>query len=54
LHEAEDDPEVKANDGKPFHNLAMGTFTEDEILVSGSRENTTVREYRLALKRIRK
>lgn len=54
LHEVEDDPEVKANDGKPFHNLAQGTFTEDEIVVSGSRENTKIREYRLVLKRIRK
>jgi len=54
LHEDENDPEVKANDGKPFHNLAQGTFTEDEIVVSGSRENTNIREYRLVLKRIRK
>ena len=54
LHEDENDPEVKANDGKPFHNLAQGTFTENEIIVSGSRENTAIREYRLVLKRIRK
>jgi len=54
LHEDETDPEVKANEGKPFHNLAQGTFTENEIIVSGSRENTTIREYRLVLKRIRK
>ena len=54
LHEDENDPEVKANEGKPFHNLAQGTFTDDEIIVSGSRENTTIREYRLVLKRIRK
>ena len=54
LHEDENDPEVKANGGKPFHNLAQGIFTENEIVVSGSRENTTVREYRLVLKRIRK
>jgi len=54
LHEDENDPEVKANDGKPFHNLAQGTFTESEIIISGSRENTTIREYRLVLKRIRK
>jgi hypothetical protein len=54
LHEDENDPEVKANEGKPFHNLAHGTFTDDEIVVSGSRENTTIREYRLVLKRIRK
>lgn len=52
LHEDENDPEVKANDGKPFHNLAQGTFTENEIIVSGSRENTKIREYRLVLKRI--
>jgi hypothetical protein len=54
LHEAENDPEVKANEGKPFHNLAQGTFTDDEIVVSGSRENTKIREYRLVLKRIKK
>ncbi len=54
LHDDENDPEVKANDGKPFHNLAQGTFTDDEIVVSGSRENTKIREYRLVLKRIRK
>jgi hypothetical protein len=54
LHEDENDPEVKANDGKPFHNLALGTFTENEIVVSGSRENTVIREYRLVLKRIGK
>lgn len=54
LHEDENDPEVKANEGKPFHNLAQGTFTEDQIVVSGSRENTKIREYRLVLKRIGK
>jgi hypothetical protein len=54
LHEDENDPEVKANEGKPFHNLAQGTFTDDEIFVSGSRENTKIREYRLVLKRIGK
>lgn len=53
LHEDENDPEVKANDGKPFHNLAQGTFTEDEITVGGSRENTKIREYKMVLKRIR-
>lgn len=52
LHEDPDDPEVKANNGLPFHNLAKGSFTEDEIIVSGSRENTKIREYRLVLKRI--
>jgi hypothetical protein len=50
----ENDPELTANDGKPFHNLAQGTFTDDEIVVSGSRENTKIREYRLVLKRIKK
>jgi hypothetical protein len=54
LHEDENDPEVKANEGKPFHNLAQGTFTDDEIVVSGSRENTKIREYRLVLQRIKK
>ena len=37
LHEDENDPEVKANGGNPFHNLAKGTFTENAIVVSGSR-----------------
>jgi hypothetical protein len=54
LHEAENDPEVKANGGKAFHNIAVGTFTKDEIVVSGSRENTTIREYKLTLKRLKK
>jgi len=54
LHEDENDPEVKANGGNPFHNLAKGTFTEEEIVVSGSRENTKIREYRMVLKRIGK
>ena len=53
LHDGENDPEVKANGGLPFHNTAQGTFTEDEITVSGSRENTKIREYRLVLKRIK-
>jgi hypothetical protein len=35
LHEDENDPEVQANEGKPFHNLAQGTFTVDEIVVLG-------------------
>ena len=52
LHEDENDPEVKANGGLPFHNLAKGTFTDNEIIVSGSRENTKIREYRMVLKRI--
>lgn len=54
LHESPDDPEVKANDGLPFHNVAKGTFTENEITISGSRENTKIREYRMVLKRIHK
>jgi len=53
LHDNENDPEVRANGGMPFHNTAKGTFTEDEITVSGSRENTTIREYRLVLKRLK-
>jgi hypothetical protein len=52
LHDDANDPEVKANGGNPFHNTAKGTFTADEISISGSRENTTIREYRLVLKRI--
>jgi hypothetical protein len=54
LHEDPNDPEVKANDGLPFHNVAKGTFTENEMTISGSRENTKIREYRMVLKRIHK
>jgi hypothetical protein len=54
LHEDENDPEVQANGGNPFHNLAKGTFTENEIVISGSRENTKIREYHMVLKRIGK
>jgi hypothetical protein len=54
LHEDENDPEVIANGGNPFHNFAKGTITEDEIVVAGSRENTKIREYRMVLKRIAK
>lgn len=53
LHEDENDTEVKAKGGKPFHNFAKGTFTEDEIDISGSRENTKIREYHMVLKRIK-
>ncbi|MEO8099052.1 MAG: hypothetical protein ABI811_15220 [Acidobacteriota bacterium] len=53
LHEDPNDPEVKANGGLPFHNTANGTFGENEIVVSGSRENTKIREYNMVLKRIR-
>jgi hypothetical protein len=53
LHDREDDPEVKDNGGLPFHNTANGTFTDDEMTLSGSRENTKIREYRMVLKRIK-
>lgn len=53
LHDNENDPEVKANGGMPFHNTAQGTFTENEITLSGSRENTKIREYKLVLKRVK-
>jgi len=29
--------------------VAKGTFTKDEIVISGSRENTKIREYRMVL-----
>jgi hypothetical protein len=44
---------VKANGGLPIHNTASGTFTENEITVTGSRENTKIREYRLVLKKVK-
>jgi hypothetical protein len=53
LHQEPDDPEVKANGGNPFHNVAKGTFTEDEIDISGSRENTDIRNYHMVLKKIK-
>ncbi len=53
LHDAKDDPEVVANGGNPFHNTAKGTFTEDEMSVSGSRENTKINEYQMVLRRIK-
>lgn len=53
LHDKENDPEVQANGGLPFHNTAQGTFTENEITISGSRENTKIREYKLVLKRVK-
>ena len=52
LHEDENDPEVRENGGKPFHNYAGGTFTETEMQLSGSRENTRIREYQMVLRRI--
>jgi len=52
LHEDPNDPEVKANAGNPFHNVAAGTFTENEMDLSGSRENTKIREYHMVLKRV--
>jgi hypothetical protein len=52
LHDAPDDPEVKANGGNPFHNVAAGAVNGNEIDISGSRENTAIREYRMVLKRI--
>jgi hypothetical protein len=33
MHEDENDPEVKANGGNPFHNTAIRTFTENESAV---------------------
>ncbi len=52
LHDAETDPEVQANGGNPFHNFAKGTVKGDELVITGSRENTDIRQYRIVLKRI--
>ena len=52
LHDAKDDPEVIENGGKPFRNTATGTLDADEITVSGAREGTNQRPYKLVLKRI--
>jgi hypothetical protein len=52
LHDDPTDPEVKANGGNPFHNVAAGPVNGNEIDISGSRENTNIREYHVVLKRI--
>ena len=52
LHDAKDDPEVIENGGKPFRNTAAGTLTGDEITISGAREGTGQRPYKLVLKRV--
>jgi hypothetical protein len=53
LHDADWDEEVKANGGKPFRNTAKGTISDDEISVSGSRENhPDIRPYTLTLHRL--
>lgn len=52
LHDDPGDPEVKANGGNPFHNVAAGTFTENAIDISGARENTKIHEYQMVLHRI--
>jgi hypothetical protein len=52
LHDDPSDPEVKTNGGTPFHNVAAGTVAGDAIDISGSRENTKVREYHMVLHRI--
>ncbi len=52
LHDAKDDPEVIENGGKPFRNTAAGAVAGDEITVSGAREGTNQRAYKLVLKRI--
>ena len=52
LHDAKDDPEVIANGGKPFRNTAAGTVMGNEIIVSGAREGTGQRPYKLVLKRV--
>jgi len=52
LHDDKDDPEVIENGGKPFRNTASGIVDGDEISISGSREGTNQRPYKLVLKRI--
>lgn len=53
LHDDPDDPEVMANGGKAFHNTADGTIEGDVITVSGAREGTGQRPYKLVLKRVK-
>jgi len=52
LHDAADDPEVTANNGKPFRNTAKGTVSGDEMSLSGSRETSNERAYSMTLKRM--
>jgi len=53
LHDDQDDLEVIENGGKPFRNTASGVVEGDEITISGSREGSSQRAYKLVLKRIR-
>jgi hypothetical protein len=52
LHDDKDDPEVIANGGKAFRNTAKGTIRRDEIAISGAREGSGQRPYKLVLTRI--
>jgi hypothetical protein len=53
LHDDKDDPEVIENGGKPFRNTAKGTIRGDELTISGAREGSGQRPYKLVLTRIR-
>jgi len=52
LHDAQNDPEVIANGGKAFRNTAVGTVEGDDITISGAREGTGQRPYKIVLKRM--
>ena len=52
LHDDKDDPEVIENGGRAFRNTAKGTIRGDEITISGAREGSGQRPYKLVLTRI--
>lgn len=52
LHDDQDDPEVIENGHHAFRNTAKGTIRGDEITISGAREGSGQRPYKLVLTRI--
>ena len=53
LHDDANDPEVKANGANPVSQHCERNVHGRRDSISGSRENTAIREYRLVLKRIK-
>ncbi len=52
LHDDKDDPEVIENGGHAFRNTAKGTIMGDRMAISGAREASGLRPYKLVLTRI--
>lgn len=53
LHDADSDPEVKANGGKSFRNWVKGTISGDELSIFGAREYTNERAFKQILRRVK-